>query len=167
MALTPLRGRNVVIGNPFGNNAGNASDYLKKELKVALHEKQQESLINALQRPEDWLSERTRLVNLMLASLGNTYNTQVEKYLQYYPADEAVALATEDIRPIYEMEMRNIEIEHPGASILYQGALLDNNYFRGKASNFTKALNDNPQIEWKKAYKAKRKAKKAAKKGGQ
>lgn len=159
--MLALRGARLgVVETPFADAAA-AEKYLKKELKIELHKKQQDSLIKAIKTPDVWLGERKTAMDAIAKSLSKPYTDAIDRYTEYYPVDEAIQMAGEDIKPLYEIEKRYMDLTLPGANQLYTGALLENQGMRDQAHIQANALTDRSQ--WKKEYKAKRKAKKASK----
>jgi hypothetical protein len=175
------RGTGAMMKHPFGDDKKTATDpngfideYLQKELKLGLYKAQQTSLVKALTKPEEWLDSRDLAMKTISAKLAPTYWDAIEKYKKLYPMDEAVELANQDIKAFFDVKIRHLEIEQPGASLLFQGAVLNNNMDKIKASALISgSLGKSSNIskdEFKKYYKEKRarmKAKRSKKSEGQ
>jgi len=163
-AIIPLRSATGPLANPFNDGAA-AKTYLERELKLKLMTDQQTALIEALKTPDTWLKKRNDAIGELTTKLGKQYFDAVTFYADAgYPIDESIAKATEEIKPIYEIGMKHIDVTVPGASLLYTGAMTDNNNWRAIGANQQTALTD--KSEYKKYYKerkARHKAKKAAK----
>jgi hypothetical protein len=172
--MLQLRGRGtsaMMPINPFGADRdvatgakGAVTEYLEKELKLELYNKQQSSLITALTKPEQWLGARDTSMKALTAELSPIYYDAIEKYRALYPLDEAVELANQDIKSIFDVKMRHLEIEQPGASLLFQGAVLNNNMDKIKANALISGSMGESSVsksEFKKYYKEKRARKKA------
>jgi hypothetical protein len=107
---------------------------LQKELKLDLYQKQQTSLVKALTKPEDWLTDRDTEMKKLTAELSPIYYEAIDKYIMLYPVNEAVELPNQDIKAMFDVKMRHLEISQPGASLLFQGAMLNNNMDKIKAN---------------------------------
>lgn len=137
--------------------------YLQKELKIDLYQQQQASLVEALKDPSAWLAKRDTAMKKLTAELSEPYYDAIDKYMKLYPVDEAVELANQEIKALFDIKMKHLDFEQPGASFLFQGAVIENNKDKvmGNAllSHTSKPSND--EFE---AYYKKRKAAKKAKK---
>jgi hypothetical protein len=143
---------------------GVVDKYLQKELKLDLYNKQQLSLVEALTKPDAWLGKREATMKILTAELSPIYFDAIEKYRKLYLVDEAVELANQDIKSIFEVKMKHLELEQPGASLLFQGAVLNNNIDKIKASALISGSlgeSNTSKDEFKKYYKEKRARKKA------
>jgi hypothetical protein len=78
--MLQLRGRNPIIANPFGTD-GSSKDFLKRELKLGARENQQMALFKAMQKPEEWLKEKTGLVGALVDELAPQYEESVKSLL--------------------------------------------------------------------------------------
>lgn len=142
---------------------GVVDHYLQKELKIELYKKQQTSLVEALKTPEKWLAARDASLKTITEELAPIYYDAIEKYRELYPVDEAVELANRDIKSLYEVKMRQLEVEQPGASLLFQGAVLENNKDKILGNAFLSGGSQTSKEEFKRYYKEKRARKKAKK----
>jgi hypothetical protein len=97
--------------------------------------------------------------------LAEPYYNAIEKYKTLYPIDEAIELANRDIKGLFEMRMRQMEIDQPGSSLLFQGAALESNLNAAMGAKFLNNLSGQnlgpSKEEFKKYYKEKRARKKA------
>jgi hypothetical protein len=163
--MLQLRGRGagaMTQAHPLGKDDGVAAKYLEKELKLDLYKEQQTSLVTALTKPEEWLTKRDTSMRKLIAELSPIYNESIENYMKLYPTDEAIDLANQDIKSLFDVKMRHLELEQPGASLLFQGAVLNNNIDKIKANAvLTGVSGGSSKEEFKKYYKEKRARKKA------
>lgn len=106
----------------------------------------------------------------ILGKLAAQLRDKTDQYGQVYPMDQAIALAQRDIAVLFEMEKRQLEIEYPGAELLFKqaevksftnynnkggAAMLSTIEQEGKADKADKAAH--------RRYKAKKKAERSAK----
>jgi hypothetical protein len=164
------RGTGAMMKHPFGDDKKTATDsngfidqYLQKKLKLDLYKAQQTSLVKALTKPEEWLTSRDVAMKTISAKLAPTYWDAIEKYKALYPMDEAVELANQDIKALFDVKIKHLEIEQPGASLLFQGAVLNNNMDKIKANALISGSLGESNVakdEFKKYYKEKRQRKK-------
>jgi hypothetical protein len=143
---------------------GVVDKYLQKELKLDLYNQQQLSLVEALTKPDTWLGKRETAMKTLTAELSPIYFDAIERYRKLYPVDEAVELANQDIKAIFEVKIKHLELEQPGASLLFQGAMLNNNMDKIKANTLISGSMSQSNVskdELKKYYKEKRARKKA------
>jgi hypothetical protein len=159
MALS-LRAPSGIIAAPFADAAA-VRAYLGKELKLELRANQDAAVIKALTRPEEWLAARSTAMAKIVDELSGPYLAGIAKYSDLYPTDEAVELATAEIRPLFDAKMRFLEVMQPGASLLLPQAIADNKFKAISARNIVaaEAGDLNPQFE--EYYKQRRNAKKA------
>lgn len=162
-------GGSYLTANPIADK-DIASEYIRKELKTDLHEKQTEALIEALTEPKVYLAKRKTFINGadnnpkvtggMNARLGDYFYKRVKVYEDAgYPNQEALDMARNDTAGEYEIEMRTLNAIIPGGDYLLSRAMVKNS----RAVNDGKVLlGATSEQEWKKAYKQKRKQKKAA-----
>jgi hypothetical protein len=95
------------------------------------------------------------LITLLFISFSATQSSRIKNAL----------LANRDIRGLFEMRMRQIEIDQPGSSLLFQGAALESNLNAAMGAKFLNNLSGQnlgpSKEEFKKYYKEKRARKKA------
>jgi hypothetical protein len=157
-------GRSIVLANPFGNlNHGaltnndratnSVAKYLDKELKIDLHTAQQQSLVQALKDPAAWLGDKEAKIKALSVELAKPYY--------------------QDIKGLFEIRMRQIEIDQTGSSLLFQGVALESNLNAAMGAKFLNNLSgqnlDPSKEEFKNYYKekqARKKAKRARKSEG-
>lgn len=151
---------------PFYSDAGSKPDegaiksFLKRELKIELHNKQQASLIEALTKPDEWIKKRTTEMNKIADELAPTYANSLKTYLDAnYPFDEAVALATKQTEILYQAKLQELNARLPGANNLLTSAYKERKYQGDKAASY----NGDETIDYKALWESKM-ARKAAKK---
>jgi hypothetical protein len=120
---------------------------------------------SALKNPANWLATREIAMKNLSVELAAPYYKAIEKYKTLYPIDEAIELANRDIKGLFEMRMRQMEIDQPGSSLLFQGAALENNLNATMGNKFLNILSGQnlgpSKEEFKRYYKEKRARKKA------
>jgi hypothetical protein len=120
-------------------------------------------MIEALKDPAAWISKRKTALEGLIEELSPIYYDSIEKYKKFYPIDEATELANRDIKSIYEMRIRQLEIDQPGASLLFQGAVLENNLNKAYGTSLVNNLGNPSKKQFKKYYKERRARYKAKK----
>lgn len=175
--MLALRGSSPAVSNPFKagdgqnmqNNLAIVKPYLKKELKIDLHTQQQKSMVSALKDPATWLDDRKTKLETIADELADPYYKAIEKYSTLYPMDEAIAMANSDIKALYDIKIRHMELEQPGASVLFQNAVFQNKTDTMEGKILASNVSEPTKESYKRYYKEKRARKKAkkAKKGSQ
>ena len=150
------------LAKPFYKPGGATPDraligeHLKRELKTELHDKQQQSLIKALSKLDDWLTERKQHMDTLAGQLSHTYAIALENHINAgYPYDEAVAKATREANVLYQLKLEELDVLLPGANVLLTGAFKDRQYQGEQGALF----NGGDAIDFKAKY-FKRQAKK-------
>lgn len=173
MSLFQLRPGSTALTTPFANK-DQAAQFLERELLLTLRENQDKSLAESIDDPGKWLAARSaRIRNIIKGGpsglkddkdqdipepgLDEIYRKYIERYAAVYPVDQAVARATEDIRPLFEARMRQMEVEFPGASLIMPKLSAQAQEYSNKSA-LADAVISHDQ------YKAYRRAKKASKK---
>lgn len=161
----------IVKYNPTDNDKTLIGDLLKRELKLGLRAKQDDSVVKALSEPTAWLTERKKLMSEAVTEVSGPFAGALAKYRAFYPDDQAIALATEEIRPLFENKLRYLEVIHPGSSLMLPQAVANNRFKTVSAINTTAALSGDASpsvtpemISYYKQRKAARKQKKRSKK---
>jgi hypothetical protein len=110
------RGTGAMMKHQFGDDKKTATDpngfideYLQKKLKLGLYKAQQTSLVKALTKPEEWLTNRDLAMKTISAELAPAYWDAIEKYKALYPMNEAVELANQDIKALFDVKMRHVK----------------------------------------------------------
>jgi hypothetical protein len=96
--------------------------------------------------------------------LSPIYYEVIDKYIKLYPVDKAIKLANQDIKAIFDVKMRHLEISQPRSSLLFQGAVLNNNMDKIKANTLISGSMSESNVskdEFNKYYRQKRARKKA------
>ena len=165
------------LSNPFTTQKI-AREYLSKELLIDLRAKQDTSMATAIETPGKWLAERSAALDAILDDkeetidgtkytihgLASQYQSFVASYAKLYPTDQALAMATRDIRPIFEARVRQLELEHPGSSLIVPALGNMRQASEIRSGLIGSAVTGEPISKAQyKEYRRARKAKKAAK----
>lgn len=183
--LTLRNNNNPILSNPFhqqdltksavisGTGAiSEAADtpiqnFLAKELKLELSDRQQQSMVSALTKPEAWLKTRKIQMVKILNELAPVYQAAITKYSEVYPMDEALAHANDEIKVLYDIKIKHLELEHPGGSVLMQNKVFENQIAVDKGKILNKNVTLPIDHEAYKEYRRQRKASKFVKQQSQ
>jgi hypothetical protein len=132
----------------------NAFTYLKKELKIDLHDTQEQSLVQALKNPEKYLIERKKKLEKIAEDLSHPYQDSIDFYFKAgYPMDEAIQLADIEIKGLYDSKIRQLNTIMPGASVMLTSAIDDQNAERKQVALMNGDVNVKGKSYYKKKYK--------------
>jgi hypothetical protein len=147
---------------------GGVEEYISRQLKMDVIMNSQASLVEAMKTPEKWLERRNDDMALIKRRVAKTYADQVGKYYTAgYPIEEAQRLAEDAANVMLQIELRDLDVTHPGSSTIYASAANDminrNNEFliRNGGAESDKAV----YKRYKKAKKQKKASKKQAQSG--
>lgn len=181
MSLSIRSNGNAITESPFGGkldqstlkfkgpeqDTKNIVPYLAKELGVELQARRNDAQISALTDPKKWLDTYNGRMTSILGTLAERLRDKTDQYGQVYPMDQAIALAQRDIAVLFEMEKRQLEIEYPGAELLFKQAevksFLNYNDKGGSAMLSTIEQDGKQDKAAYRRYKAKKKAKRSTK----
>jgi hypothetical protein len=121
-AMTGANTGKYVLGKPYDKAA--VANYLKRELKIDLHDTQEKSLVEALTEPKAYLDRRKKGLDDIAEKIAEPYQTSIKYYYELgYPSDEAVKLADISAKAMYDVYMNELNARMPGASVLITGAV--------------------------------------------
>jgi hypothetical protein len=145
------------------DNLGGVEEYISRQLKMDVIMNSQPNLVEAMKTPDVWLKRRNDEMALIKKRVAKTYADQVGKYYTAgYLIEEAQRLAEDAANVLLQIELKDIEVTHPGSSTIYASAANDminrNNEFliKNGGAESDKAIY--------KRYKKAKKQKKASKK---
>lgn len=150
--MLTLRSGNLIVDNPIKDKAA-AEAYLKKELKIDLKEKQQTSLVLALNKPEEYLAARKITNDQLIGELADMYAKSMKKWSAYLPVDQAQEKATKEVVNLYESRVEYLEMLHPGYSDLAIASRLNNTNEKIKLQGSINTTNGEPTFPDKQIMK--------------
>jgi hypothetical protein len=139
------------------------SKYISKELKLDLMSSRQKALAQAMEKPQDWLLEREKRLEVIKERLAKNFGEQYVKYSEAgFPNDEAMEKAAKATNILLELELEDLEIEFPGGATVFGSAA---NVMANRNNRFGLAMGsaEGPQVDKKAIYKEMRQRKKAKK----
>jgi hypothetical protein len=145
------------------DNIGSVEEYLGRQLKLDLQRSKQESLIEAMEKPTDWLAKRNAAYDDIKKRIAGVYAIQMGKYYTAgFPVEEAQQLAENAANALLQIELRDLEMTLPGANTVFASAA---NTQAARESKYALAEgvaeHRKSDKEIYKRYRAKKKAKKA------